>query len=328
MIRDIPDDVWVSLAAIVVLVAVITLEPGSSIRATIVLSILLFLPGHTFMTALFPKKDGSAPNALSRRVPENLTSSLMGESSVRFSPAVRFSLSVGASVALLPLLGLLISAVFGTITARTGVLTVAVFVFVATVVGTVRRLRTPTGDRYAPSFAEGLSAIRESLSGRTRRESILNVALGISVLVAVLTTGFVLTVPNGGESYSTVALYGTSDDNTLVAGNLPNEMTTEQTEEFVFVVDNHHDRSIDYTVVTKLQRQNSDGTVIAERRLNTFNRTVAADQRWRRSHDLSPTFSGERVRIVYLVYEGEPPETPTRSNADAEVYHWLTVTEQ
>ncbi|WP_161785364.1 DUF1616 domain-containing protein [Halorubrum halophilum] len=328
MIRDISDDVWASLAAIVVLAAAVTLDPGSGIRVAIALPMLLVLPGYALVTALFPEEGGNGPNVLSRRVPRNLTTSLMGEDPVRLSPTIRFVLSVGTSVALLPLLGLLTSAVAGTITAETGVVTVALFVCVATAVGTVRRLRMPVSDRYAPSFGGAASAIGESLSGRTRRESILNAALGISILVAVLTTGFVLTVPNDGESYSTASLYGTSDDNTLVAGNLPNEITLEQTEEFVFVVDNHHDRSVDYTVVAKLQQQNSDGTVIAERRLDTFNRTVAADQRWQRSHDLSPTFTGERIRVVYLVYEGEPPETPIRSNADAEVYHRLTVTEQ
>ncbi|WP_164471088.1 DUF1616 domain-containing protein [Halorubrum sp. CSM-61] len=327
MIRNIPDDVWVSLVAVAVLVAAVGLEPGSNVRAAVALPLLLFLPGYALVTALFPENDGSAPSALGRRVPENLTTSLMGESSVRLSPAVRFALSVGASVALLPLLGLGTSAVTGSITARTGAITVALFVCVATVLGTVRRLRTPAGDRYAPSIAGWVSGMGEGLSGRTRRESILNAALGASVLLAVLTTGFVLTVPNDGSSYTTAALYGT-EDGELVAGNLPDEMTVEQTEEVVFAVDNHHERSVEYTVVAKLQRQSADGTVIAERRLETFSRTVAAGEEWRRSHDLSPTFIGERVRVVYLVYEGEPPETPTRSNADAEVYHRLTVTEQ
>lgn len=325
MIREIPDDVWASLAAVVALVAAIGLEPGASIRAAIALSILMFLPGYALVTALFPKKDGSAPSTLDQRVPEDLTTSLMGKSSVRLSPAVRFALSLGASVALLPLLGLVAAAVTGPITARAGVITVSLFVCAATALGTVRRLRTPAGDRYAPSFAGCASAIRESLPGRTRRESIINAALGVSVLVAVLTTGFVLTVPNDGSSYTTAALYGT-DDGELVAGNLPDEMTLEQTVEVVLSVDNHHDRSVDYTVVVKLQQQSADGTVLAERRLDTFSRTVAPGREWQRSHDLSPTFIGERVRAVYLVYEGEPPENPTRSNADAEVYHQLTVT--
>ncbi|WP_435092863.1 DUF1616 domain-containing protein [Halorubrum sp. N11] len=328
MIREVPDDVWASLAAVVVLAAAVILEPGPGIRAAVTLSILLVLPGYALVTALFPEKDGSTPHPHGRRVPRNLTASLMGEDPVRLSPTVRFALSVGTSVALLPLLGLLTSAVTGAITAETGVITVALFICVVTAVGTVRRLRTPAADRYAPSFAGKASVIGASVSGRTQRESILNVVLGISVLVAVLTTGFVLTVPNDGTSYSTAALYGTNDDDELVAGNLPAEMTLEQTEEFVFVVDNYHDRSVDYTVVAKLQRQSPEGTVIAERQLDRFSRTVAADQRWQRSHELSPTFTGERVRVVYLVYEGEPPEAPTRSNADVEVYHRLTVTEQ
>ncbi|WP_164932809.1 DUF1616 domain-containing protein [Halorubrum amylolyticum] len=326
MIQDIPDDVWASLAAAVVLVTVVILELESSIRVAIVLPILLFLPGYALMTALFPEKRINVPNAIGRRAPQNLTTFLLGEDPIRLSPTIRFVLAVGGSVALLPLLGLLTSAVTGTITAKTAVVTLALFIFVATAVGTVRRLQTPIDDRYAPSFAGKVSLIKASVSGQTRWESILNTTLGISLLVAVFTTGFVLTVPNDGESYSTAALYGTDDDE-LVLGNLPDEMTREQTEEVIFVVNNHHDQSVDYTVVVKLQRQNSDGTVIDEQRLDTFNKTIAADQRWRHSHGLSPTFVGERVRVIYLVYEGKPPETPTRSNADADVYHWLTVTE-
>lgn len=141
----------------------------------------------------------------------------MSKDPARLPPIVRFVLSVVISVVLLPLLGLHTACVAGAITTETGVVTVATFIGVATATGTVRRLRIPTGERYATSFAEKTSVIKASLSERTWRESIINAVLGIAVLIAILTTGFVLTIPNDEACHSTATVYGTNDDGGLVA---------------------------------------------------------------------------------------------------------------
>jgi uncharacterized membrane protein len=329
MIRDVPDDVWGSLAVLVVLAAAVTLEPGAPVRVFVTLCVLLFLPGYALLTLLFPRRpDDVGRSLLPPRVPETLTEYLTGRSDTENpSLGVRLALSVGASVALLPLLGLLTAAVTD-VSLASATAVCSGFVLVALGAGTVRRLRTPADERYAPSFVDGAVTLRARLLGETRGETALNVVLGISVLVAVASAGFVFTVPNDGTTYTTAALYAENDEGELVAGSFPTEMTAGETAELVLAVENHHGRSVDYTVVAMLQKTDREGSVVAERRFATFERTVGADATWRQPHRVTPSLVGERVRVTYLVYESDPPDSPSRTNADVAIYHWVSVTER
>jgi uncharacterized membrane protein len=329
MIRQIPDDVWASFLALAVLGTVLRLDPGFGVRLSVVLCALLVLPGYALLTVLFPRANrGEHRTHFIRRVPSTLSEYLTGglEGGNPPSLASRLALSVGLSVALVPLLGLLTAAVVGTVSFRATAVVVGGFVALATVAGLVRRLRVSQDERYAPSFLDGVATLRASVAGESSRGTAVNVALGLSVLVAIVTTGFVFTVPNDGTSYTTTALYGTNDQGELVAGDLPTELQKGGNGELVLSVENHRTQAVDYTVVSKLQKTDGNGTVVAERRLNTFSKTVAGNETWTRRHTVSPSLTGDRVRVVYLVYTGSPPESPTRSNADVSLYHWISVT--
>jgi len=82
--------------------------------------------------------------------------------------------------------------------------------------------------------------------------------------------------------------------------------------------------------VVELQRvRGSDGgapKVVQDRRLATFTPTVSAGQSWRTTHEVTPTMTGENLRLAYLVYEGDPPQNPTTENAYRHVHVWVNVT--
>jgi len=45
------------------------------------------------------------------------------------------------------------------------------------------------------------------------------------------------------------------------------------------------------------------------------------------NHTVAPTLPGERLRLVYLLYKGDPPAEPTVENAYREVHLWVNVSE-
>jgi len=87
---------------------------------------------------------------------------------------------------------------------------------------------------------------------------------------------------------------------------------------------------VNYTVVVALQavrfRNNSSG-VMRQERLGRFQTRLSHNETWQRNHTIEPTMTGERLRLVYLLYEGAAPSQPTVENAYREVHLWVNVSE-
>jgi uncharacterized membrane protein len=117
----------------------------------------------------------------------------------------------------------------------------------------------------------------------------------------------------------------------LVAEDYPDEFQRGESKPLVVKLTNEEGQTTDYSVVVELQRveQGSDGgaRVLEDSQLATFTPTVESGESWRTTHDVTPTMTGENLRLTYLVYKGDPPEDPTTENAYRHVHVWVTVTE-
>jgi uncharacterized membrane protein len=71
---------------------------------------------------------------------------------------------------------------------------------------------------------------------------------------------------------------------------------------------------------------NNTTTVLERERLRQFRPRVTHNGTWHRPHTVTPTLTGERLRLTYLLYRGESPATPTVGNAYREVHLWVNVT--
>lgn len=86
-------------------------------------------------------------------------------------------------------------------------------------------------------------------------------------------------------------------------------------------IENREGRTVDYTAVVQLQRvKTSDGgddvRVTGADTLDTFEKTLAPSEQYNHTHEIAPTAAGDDLRIVYLLYTGDPPANPTVQNAD------------
>jgi hypothetical protein len=71
----------------------------------------------------------------------------------------------------------------------------------------------------------------------------------------------------------------------------------------------------------------TETTVTAVRELDRFSVELAPGDAWQDERSLAPTLSGDRLRVVYLLYRGAPPETPGQANAYRSVQLWVSVEE-
>lgn len=284
---------------------------------------LVFLPGYVLTTLAFPATESRSQN-------DGIDSPLRGETRQYpgLSPFERLVASVGLSVAIAGLLGLLLGDVglgepfgYGRQTVQSAVTLVTVVLFVA---GLVRRTRVPESERFV-GFTPSITEFLSNLDGETRLDTTLNVAVVAALLYATATVGFVVAAPQDGSDFTSVSLLTENETGSLVAGGYDTTLEPGNSTDLVLAVENHEGQSVDYSVLVVLQRVDENGTVVEATRMNRFDSQVAAGERWTRAHTVTPPLRGDRLRLAYLVYRGDPPADPTTQNAYRYTTLWMRV---
>lgn len=309
-----PDDLVVGIAAMLGLdFLLMTIGLDNFARTLLALPVLLFLPGYFVLAALFPRQ------------------SVAGDAHPLFAAATgrdeldvteRLVLSYGVSLALLPLLGLVLSETQWGFTTTSVLAGVTAIVLGCAPVAIGRRLAVPRDERFQFPFRDIVTDLTAGVTGSGR--GLLNAALAVVVVGSLVTTAAVIAYPPQPATYTELAVLTENDRGDLVASGYPEELTPGTGVPLVLSVENHGDAARTYTVVALVQRVEEDGTVLEQSRVGTYTETVGAGATWREPHEISTGFVGERLRLVYLLYEGEPPAAPSKSNADLSVHLWFS----
>jgi uncharacterized membrane protein len=325
------------------LVAALPGSRGSVLRALVGAPFVLFAPGYALTAALFPRseppkadatpvhEDGNPEADANSKTDANPTNSgIRSMSSDGIALPERLLFSVGASLAVVPLLGLVVNFTpwrigFTTFTIAIGGFTVAVALYAA-----VRRWRVPPEARFRLPYAEWYGTVRSELfESSSRLEATANVVILASVLIAAGSGAYAVLGSHESESFTEFYILNETEGE-LVADDYPTTVAAGQNATFVVGIDNREGRANDYSVVVQLQRVRTDGgsAQIAEtQRLDQFRIDVGTNETVHRRHTVTPRTTGERLRLQYLLYLDDPPENPTAENAYRSVHHWVNVTE-
>lgn len=321
-LRAIPFDIVFIALALLSFQAALQLPASHPLRIVIVLGVLLTLPGYVLTTLTFP---GYTASPTTPSVVNNL-----GVGRLQFAAlddAERGALSFGLSLLLLPLFGLVLAYLDLPLRPRYVFQAVALFSVVVGFLGVIRRARLPAESRYDLPLGDWLGTARAGLVGGGAFDTVLNVALAGSIIIASAALVGAVAAPLEGYRYTEASLVTINDDGEYVQQNYPSQFVKDQPRKITLVVGNHEGRPVKYTVVIQQQRVAEDGTVTDRQELDRFSRQVPSGGEWQVRHSVAPTVVGDRVRIAWLVYEGEVPETPTNQNADEHVFLWVEVVE-
>lgn len=295
---------------------------GTPIAVALGLPLLFFAPGYGLVSALFP---GATPDdaAADWTLAETRQHGLSG--------VERAALGFGVSVALLPILGIGLALSPWSLDPWPALIAVSSLAIVFSVVGAVRRLRRPPDRRFSLPIRAWAGTARRSLGQKSVVDSALTIGLAAAVILSVATIGYAVVSPAPSEAYTDVSLLTRDDTGELVAEEYPQTLEQGVSEPLVVELTNHEGEQTSYSVVVELQRvrEGTDGSAseVESQQLATFTPTVAAGETWQTTHDVTPTMTGEDLRLVYLVYEGDPPDEPTTRNAYRHVHIWVDVTE-
>lgn len=330
-VRELPAD----LAAVLLVTGVtlvVTLAPvirETPLRVVFGLPFVLFLPGYALVAALFPEA-GGGPSS------EDTGDGEAGDGDGRdggIDGVERVALSFGLSIAVVPLLGLVLNFTPFGIRLVPVLVSVSLVTAGAAAVGARRRQLLLPEERFRVPYREWYAGARAELfEPDSRWDAALNVLLVVSVLLAVSSVAYAVAVPQQGESFTEFYLLTETEDGELVADDYPTNYTVGDSRPLVVGVTNQEHEPVAYTVVVELQEvqlRGPNGTEVVVDRATELDRyavSLADNETDQRAVDVRPARAGQRMRLAFLLYRGEPPADPSVETAYRETHLWVNVT--
>jgi uncharacterized membrane protein len=268
------------LPAIIVLTALlivcIILIPSNIPRIIIGLPFILFFPGYTLVAALFPRKES-------------------------LSGIERSALSFGLSIAVVPLIGLLLNYIWE-ISLYPMLISIAGFVVIMCILAYFQRRRLTPEQRFEPRIQLSINEWNKK-SGLNR---VLTVILGLAIVGTIGTLIYAIAVPRTGEEFTEFYISGSFS----IAGYYPSELAIGEKANVSIAVINHEGEDVTYRVrvsIGSTEAEVIDGIVLH------------SGGKWENDVTLTPTEAGDHQKVEFLLYRDGESE-PYR-----ELHLWINV---
>ena len=343
-VRNLPADLAAVLAVVVLtnLAVFLPVVNDSPIRVVVGLVFVLFVPGYAFIAALFPEAGEPPTGTDDDETTEN------GLQDRGIDGIERTALSFGLSIAVVPLIGLVLNFTPFGIRLVPILVSISGFTVITTVVAAVRRWELPEEERFRVPYHEWLASGKSELfAPDSTADATLNVLLVVAIVLATSSVVYAVAVPQQGEQFTEFYVLTENETGDLVAADYPEELVAGQPEPIHVGVENNEYETIEYTVVVQLQEveleegqtptagQNNTTvtTVVVTDRaeLDRYSTTVPHNESDIRRHNLSvdagtaSEFEGQDRRVKFLLYRDEVPARPTADNAYRDLHLWVEV---
>lgn len=329
-LRQLPADLATVLALVVLtnLSVFLPFVRETPLRVAVGLPFVLFVPGYAFIAALFPEAGTSPTDTETDDAEAEVSDAGITERGI--DGIERVALSFGLSIAIVPLIGLVLNFTPWGIRLAPIMAAVSGFTVMMTAVAATRRWDLPADERFRVPYRTWLDAGRqELLAPSSRADAALNVLLVLSLVLALGSVGYAVAVPQEGESFTEFYILTENETGDLVADDYPTEFQKGESQELVVGIGNHEHETVQYTVVTEIQRVeivNNETRVQDATELGRYQQTLAHNETWDHQHSIQPSMTGERLRLQYLLYRGDPGSNLNRSAAYRELHLWVNVT--
>lgn len=230
-------DLIAILALSTMLLTVILFLDVTWLRVALGLPFVLFFPGYSLVSALFPRQD-SPSSLFKKKVELEHTGMDMLE---------RVALSLGLSIAVVPLIGLLLNLTYSWgdgwgIRLYPVMLSVYIFIVISSVVAVVRRLRLPPDERFNihvnVEYPKDMSVLDKALA----------VGIVVMLLASVILLAYIIAVPREGEKFTEFYVLGASGK----ASDYPVNISAGSWHNITAGVVNHEHKDRDYRLVVLL----------------------------------------------------------------------------
>ena len=271
--------IWTMLTIIFVLTPALS---ETNIRTLLGIPMVLFIPGYVLMATMFPKKDDIEATG-------------------------RIALSLGLSIAVVPLLGLLLNFTFG-IQILSILFSLCIYTIVLIFIAAYRREKLPENERFIVPFYRIYDIVNSEINTyKSRKDMILTGALIFSMALAAGMIFFVVTTPRIGERFTEFYILDTSGK----AEKYPANLKYNYPSELRAGVINHEYANVNYTLQIAL-----DNEVL----MDTWF-TLAHNSTWEKNLTFVPDKEGIDMKLEFLLFKDDNFTAPHRA-----LHLWVNVT--
>jgi len=233
------------------------------LRIALGLLFVIFFPGYTLVSALFPKRDG-------------------------LSGIERLALSFGLSLAVVPLIGLILNYTPWGIKLYPIFISITLFIIVTSTVGWYRQRKLPAADRFSVTFKAGLP----NWVGMTRLHKVLSISLVVVIVAAIGCLGYVVATSKQGEKFTEFYILGLDGK----AEGYPREAIAGEPVYLIVGIANHEHQPTSYRVEIKIR-----GEIINQLTTGSLDH----DQKWEEAINFAPRIHGEEQKVEFYLYKNE-----------------------
>lgn len=297
-------DLWLTLGFAILSTAFIYLPPiatlstgfiylppfsGTIIRQALGIAMVLFVPGYALIAALFPGK--KSMGGIERTV-----------------------LSFGLSIAVVPLIGLLLNFTPWGIRLEPMLACVVIFTIACTLVANKRRLDIPKEERFSAGFSEIPGFINgEMLMDKTKLDRLLTVVTIVVLLLSIFTIAYFVMMPDKGEEYTEFYILGPDG----MADNYSYKYVLGDEKTVIVGIMNHEQRNMTYDLAVSLYNQNNSTT----EKLYSEQMALSDGDEWEKAVNVTPAMTGINMKMEFLLYANGNMSAPYK-----ECYLWVNVT--
>jgi uncharacterized membrane protein len=270
-----PWDLYAAMGYTLVMSAVLlALKVGNLLAILLV----LFVPGYVLVAALFPKN-------------------------TEIDWIERIAISFGLSIAVVPLLGLLLNFTPWGIRLAPMVVTNLVFTVGVGSAAYWRRMREPPSIRLAASVLLTVPAWHEY----SVLDKALTIVLAASIFIAGGTLAYVVFTPRAGETFTEFYILGPGGN----ASDYPGSLNVSQAGAVIIGVANHESASVSYTVridlvgvriVYNATSRYNETVEVNRTTWSTFNATLADGRNWAQPYTFRINYVG-LWKVQFLLFK-------------------------
>ncbi|HYN44812.1 MAG TPA: DUF1616 domain-containing protein [Candidatus Limnocylindrales bacterium] len=271
--------IWTVLTLIFVITPFLS---ESLIRTVLGIPMVLFIPGYVLIAALFPKKDD-------------------------LEGIERLALSFGLSIAVVPLLGLVLNFTVG-IRLIPVLITLCLYTATLLVIAAYRREKLPENERFRVPFHRVYELVGEEFSApRSKTDRILTGVLIFSIILAIGMIFFVITTPKIGERFTEFYILGPEGK----ADNYPSKLKIDNPVAVMVGVVNQEYAPVNYTIQIALDNNILTSTGIS----------LNQNETWEHNMTFIPEKEGNDLKLEFRLFKESNFTAPYR-----DLHLWVNVT--
>jgi uncharacterized membrane protein len=290
--RQTPKDLLL-VAGLILFIDILVLVPalnGSFLRTYLGILLVLFLPGYALTGAIFPaKKD--------------------------LEGIERAVISLGLSIAIVPIMGLVLNYTIWGIQEITILTSLSVFILLMCAIAYHRRSLLPEEEAFEVPFKDFF--LRMKIEIMKKPESKIDRVFAVLLVLLIITSvvGLAHIIGNQKEREHFTEFYILGANKT--ADGYPTDLVLGKNETVVVGIVNHEYRPVDYTMEMRLENQ-SLRLLEDQKQIS-----IAHNMSWIEPVTFTPPFKGNNMKLEFLLFNETEKQTPYRN-----LHLWINVTKE